>query len=142
MTYKNAQKGEPDTLRLTPWMCLIAALCLVIACSDSPSRSGSVPQDEWLGDWEKIGSAGGSAHVTFHADGIWSLKSETHGIKVEINRAGTYRVEDDTYEVITFEQELVAIREYTQAGVWEIRGNLLKLYPDDGHDAVIIYRRI
>ena len=124
-------------MRLTRWLCPVVALSLVIAC-DLPIENDSEPQDEGLGDWEKIDSAGGSAHVTFHPDGIWSLKSETHGIKVEINRAGTYRVEDDTYEVVTFGQELVAIREYMQAGVWEIQGDLLKLYPDDGHDVVII----
>ena len=84
-------------MRLNPWVCLVVVLCLVIACSDSPSQNGSVPQNKWLGDWEKIDSAGGKAHVTFHADGIWSLKSETHGIKVEINRAGTYRVEDQQF---------------------------------------------
>ena len=93
-------------------------------------------QEDWLGEWFDVES---DLWVTFHDNGLWSMVFYYEGIKLEIDIVGSYFVEEETYTLIWFSNDLFDVEGYTEIGTWKRKGEELLLTSSE--EIATIYKK-
>ena len=68
----------------------------IIACGETDY------QEDWLGEWFDNEY---NIWITFNDNGLWSMSFYYEGVRLEIDRMGSYFVEEEPYTLIWFRQE-------------------------------------
>ena len=91
-------------------------------------------QEDWLGTWYETDSG---IEMTFHENGTWAAKVDVGGIKVEIDRMGSYSVDKESYVLTIFDNDILDIDGGTETGSWKRNGDTLELIADNGEATIL-----
>ena len=135
------------------------AMLSILACDVHVYQGESDYQEDWFGTWY---DASTGFEITFHDNGYWSalvvregvrddndgtrveidvvgirVEIDDDGVRIEVDRMGSYSIDEDSYRLTIFSNNLLGIDGEIDTGTWKRRRNKLELISDYGEMTVL-----